>query len=73
MSVVAAYWLAINQVRGGGLVVSILAFHSNDPSFNPAKIIFYVKRRKLIKKRPGLAHNKRNKVLVKLLYSRVIA
>ena len=36
MSVVAAYWLAINQVRGGGLVVSILAFYSADPSLNPA-------------------------------------
>ena len=41
--------------RGGGLVVSILAFYSDDPSSNPAGyLIFLYEKRKINKKRPGL-------------------
>ena len=47
--------------RGGGQVVSVLAFYSDDPSSNLANAkSFYVKlclkRPEINKKRPGLAH-----------------
>ena len=43
--------------RGGGLVVRILAFYSNDPSSNPAgKLNFLYEKTKKTKKRPGLGH-----------------
>ena len=43
--------------RGGDLVVSVLAFYSNDPSSNPAGYLnFLYKKAKINKKRPGLAH-----------------
>ena len=47
--------------RGGGQVVSVLAFYSDDPSSHPTEalsfsIILCLKRTKINKKRPGLAH-----------------
>ena len=47
--------------RGGGQVVSVLAFYSDDPSSNHAEVYnfpvnFLLKRTKINKKRPGLAH-----------------
>ena len=47
--------------RGGGQVVSMLAFYSDDPSSNPAEVYNFsvkllLKRTKINKKRPGLAH-----------------
>ena len=47
--------------RGGGLVVSVLAFYSDDPSSIPAEVYNFfckilLKRTKINKKRPGLAH-----------------
>ena len=47
--------------RGGGQVVSVLAFYSDDPSSNPAEVYNFsvkllLKRTKINKKRPGLAH-----------------
>ena len=46
---------------GGGQVVSVLAFYSVDPSSNPAEVYNFsvkllLKRTKINKKRPGLAH-----------------
>ena len=42
--------------RGGGLVVSVLAFYSNDPSSNPAGVFnFLYKKTKSNEKRLGLA------------------
>ena len=43
--------------RGGGLVVIVLDFHSNDPSLNPAEAYTFpancgLKRMKINKKRP---------------------
>ena len=48
------------DVGRGSQVVSVLAFYSNDPSLNPAKVYsFYsvkcLKRSKIIKKRLGMA------------------
>ena len=45
---------------GGGLVVSVLAFYSDDPSSIPAEVYNFsvkllLKRTKINKKRPGLA------------------
>ena len=50
--------------RGGGLVVSVLAFYSDDPSSIPAEVYNFsvkllLKRMKINKKRPGLAHLKK--------------
>ena len=50
--------------RGGGQVVSVLAFYSDDPSSNPAEVYNFsvkllLKRTKIYKKRPGLAHLKK--------------
>ena len=47
--------------RGGGQVVSVLAFYSDNPSSNPAEVynfsvILLLKRTKINKKRPGLAN-----------------
>ena len=47
--------------RGGGQVVSVLAFYSDDPSSNPAEVYNFsvkllLKRTKINKKRPGLTH-----------------
>ena len=48
--------------RGGGQVVSVLAFYSDNPSSNPAEVYNFsvkllLKRTKIkTKKRPGLAH-----------------
>ena len=49
---------------GGGQVVSVLAFYSDDPSSNPAEVFNFsvkllLKRTKINKKRPGLAHLKK--------------
>ena len=49
------------MARGGGQVVSVLAFHSDDLSSNPAEVYnfsvkLYLKRTKINKKRLGLAH-----------------
>ena len=46
---------------GGGKVVSVLAFYSDNPSSNPAEVYNFsvkllLKRTKINKKRPGLAH-----------------
>ena len=46
---------------GGGQVVSVLAFYSNDLSSNPAEVYnfsvkLHWKRTKINKKRPQLAH-----------------
>ena len=46
---------------GGGQVVSVLAFYSDNPSSNPAEVYnfsvkLFLKRTKINKKRPGLAH-----------------
>ena len=50
-----------NSGRGGGLVVSVLAFHSDDLSTIHAEVYnfsvkFLLKRTKINKKRPGLTH-----------------
>ena len=47
--------------HGGGQVVSMLAFYSDDPSLNPAEAYSFsetlcLKRMKIKQKRPGLAH-----------------
>ena len=49
-----------NKGCGGGLVVSVLAFYSDDPSSIPAEVYNFsvkllLKRTKINKKRPGLA------------------
>ena len=49
--------------RGGGQVVSMLDFYSNDLSSNPADVYnvsvkLYLKRMNINKKRPGPAHLK---------------
>ena len=55
-------WVSnFDKGRGGGLVVSVLAFYSNDPSLIPAEVYNFsvkllVKRTKINKKRPRLAH-----------------
>ena len=54
-------WLNNFLGRGGGLVVSVLAFYSDDPSSIPAEVYNFsvkllLKRTKINKKRPGLAH-----------------
>ena len=46
---------------GGGQVVSVLALYSDDPSSNPAEVYIFsvklnLKRTKINKKRPELAH-----------------
>ena len=46
---------------GGGQVVSVLAFYSDDPSSNPAEVYNFsvkllLKRTKINKKEAGLAH-----------------
>ena len=53
-----------NMGRGGGQVVSVLAFYSDDPSSNPAEVYNFsvkllLKSTKINKKRPGLAHLKK--------------
>ena len=41
--------------RGGGLVVSVLAFYSDNPSSNPAGCLnFQYEKTKINEKRPGL-------------------
>ena len=50
----------------GGLVVSAFAFYSDDPSSIPAEVYNFsvnllLKRTKINKKRPGLAHLKKTK------------
>ena len=42
--------------RGGGLVVSVLAFYSDDTSSIPALATLIVQKEKKMKKRSGLAH-----------------
>ena len=49
---------------GGGQVVSVLAFYSDDPSLSPAEVYsFYsvncLNRMKIKKKRPGMDHLKK--------------
>ena len=54
------------QGSGGTQVVSVLAFHSGDLSWNPAEVYRFnsvkcMKRTKINKKRPGLANfNEKN-------------
>ena len=54
--------------RGGGQVVSVITFNSDDPSLNPAEAYsFFVKfvfekERKETKKRPWLDHLKNNSI-----------
>ena len=54
------------QGSGGSQVVSVLAFHSDDLSWNPAEVYRFnsvkcMKRTKINKKRPGLANfNEKN-------------
>ena len=53
--------LITSPKRGGGQLVGVLAFYSADPSSNPAEfyilsVKLYLKRTKINKKRPGLAH-----------------
>ena len=48
--------------RGGGQVVSLLTFCSDYPSSNPAEA-YSLKRTKINKKRPGLAHFLKNIVM----------
>ena len=48
-------------------MVSVLAFYSDDPSSNPAEVYNFsvkllLKRTKINKKRPGLAHLKKIKL-----------
>ena len=48
-----------NKCRGGGQVVSVLAFYSNDPSLNPAEVYNFSvnclsKRTKINKKETGV-------------------
>ena len=47
--------------RGGGKVVSVLAFYSDDPSSNPAKVYSFFCNIvfEMNEKRPGLAHFKK--------------
>ena len=50
--------------RDGGLVVSVLAFYSDDPSLIPAEFYNFsvkllLKRTKINKKRSGMAHLKK--------------
>ena len=50
--------------RGGGQVVTVLAFNYNDPSSNPPKVNKFsvklsLKQTKMNKKRPVLAHRKK--------------
>ena len=61
----------VSEGRGGGQVVSVLAFYSDDPSSNPAEVYNFsvkllLKRTKINKKRPGLAHFKKNNVVSSL-------
>ena len=47
---------------GGSQVVSVLTFNSDDPSSNPAEVysfysVYCLKRTKINKKRPGMAHS----------------
>ena len=49
-------------------MVSVLAFYSDDPSSNPAEVYNFsvkllLKRTKINKKRPGLAHFKKKVLL----------
>ena len=63
--------MELNMGCGGGQVVSVLAFYSNNPSSNPAEAysfsvkFLFEKEQKQNKKRPGLVHffkkNLRNK------------
>ena len=56
--------LSLSLGRGGGQVVSVLAFYSDDPSSNPAEVYNFfsvkllLKRTKINKKEAGLAHFK---------------
>ena len=50
--------------RGGGQVVSMLAFYSDDPSSNPAEVYNFsvkllLKRMKINKKEAGVGHFKK--------------
>ena len=53
--------------RGGGQVVSVLAFYSDDPGLNPAEAYCFflqnlcLKRTKIYKEIPGLAFFKKRK------------
>ena len=67
------YWISIQKTKimktegcGGGLVVSVLAFYSDDPSSIPAEVYNFsvkllLKRTKINKKRPGLAQFKKKR------------
>ena len=63
------------QGCGGGLVVSVLAFYSDDPSSIPAEVynffckIVVEKNENKQKKRPGLAQFKKKKNFTTLLSS----
>ena len=49
--------------RGGGLVVSILAFYSGDPSSNPAGYLnFSYKKTKINKKAAGVGPSFNNEI-----------
>ena len=55
-----------NGRRGGGQVVSVLAFYSDDPSSNPAEVYNFsvkllLKRMKINKKEAGVGPFKKNK------------
>ena len=55
--------------RGGGLVVSVLTFYSNDPSSIPAEVYNFsvkllLKITKINIKRPGLANLKKSLILL---------
>ena len=76
----------LRKGRGGGLVVSVLASYSNDPSSIPAEVYNFfckllLKRTKINKKRPGLAHLKKktfskenpSHTLAQLWYGTVVA
>ena len=54
-----------NLGRGGGQVVSVLAFYSDDPSSNPAEVYNFsvkllLKRMKINKKEAGVGPFKKN-------------
>ena len=60
-SLLVVAYLSTVVGRGGGLVVSIPAFYSEDPSLIPAGYLinFLYKKTKIYEKRPGLGHLKK--------------
>ena len=59
MAVLAITKVLFKSGRGGGQVVSVLAFYSDDPSLNPAEVYNFsvkllLKRTKINKKEAGV-------------------